>query len=269
MLGGFGLKCAKKSTISSAALYLLLVLHLNHNHLGQAQNSCHLRELDLCATSLLVLTQSPSGLATSEPEIQKQCGHLREASTCFRDYTKRCLTPIQREVLSLASNSTQLLLEDYCSKGTKFRLHYLKHATCLGQVYKKQEHRSCTRDLQVSLELLTEPESKAARGGGGGSSEQDSASGAGAKRLQRACCAYRRFESCVGGHIERRCGKEASQFVGATVRRASSRLPDTLCRAYKPDGPECRALLPKAGASPKGPKSSSIISRLLSAYSGL
>lgn len=216
-----------------------------------AQQSCHLRELDLCATSFLVLTQGPQGLATNEQEINKQCVHLREADTCISNYTRRCLTPMQRELANFASNSSRQLLDDYCTKGTKFRLHYLKHAQCLNQVQKK-ERKGCIRDLQTSLETLTSNDPEF-----------------GSKRLQLACCTYRRFESCFEGHLEKRCGREAVQFVNNVAHRITSRMPEIVCRSYRPESQECKALLPKPGTVPKGAKSSSVFSRLLSAYVGL
>lgn len=219
---------------------------------AQQSSSCHLRELDLCAASFLVLTQAPQGLATSDQEINKQCVHLREADTCIKNYTRRCMTPIQRELVGLASNSSIALLDDYCTKGSKLRSNYLKHAQCLNQVQKK-EQKSCLRDLQSSLELLT----------------SNSGDPINSKRLQLACCTYKRFEACFGGHLERKCGRETVQFVSNVVHRVTSRMPDTVCRAYRPETQECKALLPKPGVTPKGSKSNSVVSRLLSAYVGL
>lgn len=214
-----------------------------------AQNgaSCHLRELDLCAATLLVFAQSPGGLATSEQDVNKQCTHLRDSDTCLRNYTRRCMTPMQREVVTLTTNSSLQLLNEYCTRNSQMRLNYLKHASCFNQVRKK-EQKSCLRDLQASLELFAS---------------------VGDKRLQLACCTYKRFESCFGSQVERRCGKEALAFIGNVVQRATSRLPETLCRSYRPDSQECKVLLPKPGVVPKGAKSGSILSRLLSAYTGL
>lgn len=229
---------------------MLLSFSWTSTNVGAQGQTCHLRELDLCATSLLVFTQSPGGLATSEQEVNKQCVHLRDADTCFRNYTRRCMTPIQREVVTFASNSSLQLLNEYCTRGSSIRTSYLKYSQCFNQIQKK-EQRSCTRDLQASLELFA------------GSSNEAG------KRFQLACCTYRRFQSCLGGQIEKKCGKEAFAFVTNLVRRATSRLPETMCRQYKPDGQECKSLLPKPGTLPKGAKSNSIVSRLLSAYSGL
>jgi hypothetical protein len=276
------LASAKKSmpTIAiagTAALSLLLLLSISLSSQVNGQSaggSCHLRELDLCAASMLVFTQAPNGLATNDAEINKQCVHLKEADGCLRNYTRRCMTPIQRELMTFAANSSFQLLDEYCTKGSNLRQSYLKHAQCLNQIQKRQEHKGCMRDLQASLELLTSNQLPASKQDlqkptGRSSAGADGQGDLNGKRLQVACCAYRRFESCLGGQTEKRCGKETIQFVQSIMRRATSRLPEIVCRHYKPDGPECRALLPKNGVSPRGSKSNSIISRLLSAYSGL
>lgn len=55
-----------------------------------AQN-CHLRELDLCSATLLLFNQNPSGVATTDNELDKQCGFLSEAQGCFNNFTTRCV----------------------------------------------------------------------------------------------------------------------------------------------------------------------------------
>lgn len=220
----------------------------------EAQQSCHLRELDLCAASLLILTQAPGGLATSEQEMNKQCVQLREANSCMQNYTRRCMTQMQREIVFFAANSSIQMMQEYCTRGSQLRNNYLKHAQCLNQLQKK-EQKTCFKDLQNSIELL-------ATNGPAGSEITN-------KKLQLGCCAYKRFEACIGGPMEKRCGKDAITFVNGIVRRATSRLPETVCRSYKQDSQECRALLPKPGATSKGSKSNSIVARLLSAYAGM
>lgn len=152
-----------------------------------------MRELDLCLSGLLVITQSPEGLATTDAGIDKQCNYLKEADTCLKDYTKRCMTQMQREVFSFAANSSLDLMSQYCTKGSDLRANYLKHAKCLNEVHKK--------DLKVCL-----------------------------KDLPSGCCLYTKFTSCFFGSLERRCGKEANAFVVSTMRKATSRLPEIVCR---------------------------------------
>lgn len=209
--------------------------------------SCHLRELDLCAATLLVFTQNPAGIATTDGDLNKQCGHLHEADGCLKNFTKKCSTPLQRELITFVSEGSSRLLNEYCTEGTAVRQNYLKHAPCLNQAQKGQ--RSCVKDLQAALETVT-------------SVEWD-------KRIPAGCCAYRRFQGCTEGIVEKNCGKEAVEFMNIMLRMALSRLPDIVCQGYGSDNPECRQLLPPPGTNPKGAKSSSVLSRLFSAYTGL
>ena len=210
-----------------------------------------MRELDLCAATLVVFTQNPSGLAVNDNDLNKQCGYLREADNCLKTFMQRCTTPIQRQLIAFMGEGSSDLLDDYCKPGTELRKAYLKHATCLNSAQKNHQ-KSCIKDLQVSLEALTSI------------SDDDWQ-----KRIPLGCCAYRRFEDCIGSQVEKKCGKEALDFIQLVLQRAFSRLPDMLCRNYKPEGNDCKLILPKNGTSPKGSKSTSVVSRLLSAYTSV
>lgn len=230
----------------------------NFNHqqvynssLIQAQ-SCHLRELDLCAATLVVFTQSPAGLAVSDQDLNKQCGYLREADNCLKNFINRCTTPLQRQMVMFMGEGSTDLLDDYCKPGTELRKAYLKHATCLNSAQKSHQ-KACIKDLQSAFETLTGPNTDGDLQG----------------KIPIGCCTYRRFEQCIGSQVEKKCGKEALNFINLVLKRAFSRMPEMICRNFKPEGNECKAILPPVGTSPKGAKSSSVISRLFSAYTGV
>lgn len=187
------------------------------------------------------------GIATSAQEMNKQCGYLREADGCLRNFTRRCATPLQRELIGFITEGGVKLLNEYCSPGTQLRQSYLKHAPCLNQAQRYQ--RMCVRDLQSALEVVS-------------SVEWD-------RRIPAGCCAYRRFQSCAVSLVEAKCGKEAVEFINILLRMALSRLPDIICVGYGPSTPECRTILPPLGTTPKGARSNSVLSRLFSAYTGL
>jgi hypothetical protein len=200
---------------------------------AQAQ-SCHMRELDLCAATLVVFTQSPSGLAVTENDLNKQCSYLKEADNCLKNFIKRCTTPIQRQMVSFMGEGSNDLLEDYCKPGTELRKAYLKHATCLNTAQNSHQ-KTCIKDLQVALEVMT-------------SINADNWQ----KRMPIGCCSYKRFEKCIGAQVEKKCGKEAMDFINQVLKRAFSRMPDMVCRNYKPDQGECAIVLPASGTAPKG-----------------
>lgn len=194
--------------------------------------------------------QTSSGLAVNEQDLNKQCGYLREADNCMKNYTRRCTTPIQRQMVGFMGEGPMDLLEEYCKPGSEIRKAYLKHATCLNGSQKTHQ-KACIKDLQVAFESLTADAENLT------------------KRLPLGCCTLKRFESCIGNQVEKRCGKEALNLINLILKRAFSRMPDMLCRNYKPDGAECKAVLPAPGTQPKGAKSSSVLSRLFSAYTGV
>lgn len=193
-----------------------------------------MRELDLCAATLVVFTQSPAGLAVTDSDLNKQCGYLKEADNCLKNFISRCTTPLQRQMVTFMGEGSNDLLEDYCKPGTELRKAYLKHATCLNSAQRSHQ-KVCIKDLQTSLEVLT-------------SIDTDNWQ----KRIPIGCCAYRRFENCIGSQVEKKCGKEALDFINLVLKRAFSRMPDMVCRNYKPEGSECKSILPPVGASPKG-----------------
>ena len=198
-------------------------------------------------THPMIWLTAKTGIATGDNELDKQCGYIREADSCLRNFTRRCTTPTQRELISLVTEGSQRLMKEYCTKGSKLRQSYLKHATCLNQATRGQ--KGCIKDLQAAFEVIT-------------SVEWD-------KRIPAGCCAYKQLTKCTETLIESKCGKEAVDFTKTLLRMALSRLPDIVCQGHGPQTNTCKAILPPPGTPPKGSRSSSVLSRLFSAYTGL
>uniref|UniRef100_T1K939 DUF19 domain-containing protein n=1 Tax=Tetranychus urticae TaxID=32264 RepID=T1K939_TETUR len=217
--------------------------------IGKASSqTCHLRELDLCAATLLVFTQNPSGIATNDVELDKQCGYLKEADMCLKNFTRKCATSLQRDLITFITEGSTRLLNEYCTSGSQLRQSYLKHSECLNQAT-QANRKTCIKDLQLALETVSQVDWD--------------------QRIPTGCCAYRRFQECTETQVEAKCGSEAVEFMDIILRMSLSRLPDIVCPSYNPKTDQCKALLPESGATPKGPKSNSVLSRLFSAYTGL
>jgi len=208
-----------------------------------AQN-CHLRELDLCAASLLVFTQGPSGLANTDAEMDRQCTFIKEADECIRNYTSTCATDLQQQLADMVFDGTAKLQKDYCTKGSQLRELYMKHSPCLRNAMREAQ-KPCIKDLQVAFEAMTE-------------AKWD-------KRVGFGCCAYNRVGDCMSKALKKECGEETVSFVGNMTRAALSRLPDIMCAEHTLESPTCKEL-PPPGSAPKGGKTTSILNRLLSAY---
>lgn len=115
----------------------------------QQQQTCHLRELDLCLSSLTVFFQSNQHPITNS-EINRQCKVLLETETCLSNYTSRCMTDSQSQLVDMFAEGGLDTIRELCKPQSKIRSNYLKYGDCINGQHKGQ--RSCMRDFQVSLE---------------------------------------------------------------------------------------------------------------------
>jgi len=209
----------------------------------QAQN-CHLRELDLCAASLLVFTQGPAGVANTDAELDRQCTFIQEAGDCVKNYTSVCATDLQQQMTDMLFDGSAKFQKEYCTRGTGTRQLYMKHSPCLRKAMQAAQ-RPCIKDLQVAFEAMTAAKSD--------------------KRLGIGCCGFNRVGNCLSTAITKECGEETIAFGRNLTQAVMGRLPDLLCSEFPLESPTCAAL-PPPGSPPKGGKTTSILNRLLSAY---
>lgn len=207
-----------------------------------SSQKCHLRELDFCAATLLVLGRESSNPTGSDTEIDRHCGFIREADECRQNFTNKCATPMQRELIDFFLIGSKKAIEELCTAGTSLREEYKKHAKCLGEA--RRESKKCANDLQSAVELVTE-------------SDWD-------KRITLACCGFNRFQKCTTEIVEDNCGSEAVDVRKKFTHLAVSRLPEILCANVHHD--ECKELLPPEGSSPKGAKSSNVLGKMFAMY---
>lgn len=153
---------------------------------------------------------------------------------------------MQRQLADMMFEGTGKLQKDYCTQGSPLRKLYLKHAPCLSTVVKDQ--KPCIKDLQVAFEAVT-------------AAKWD-------KRVPLGCCAYRRVRKCMTELIEQKCGQDTVDFLNDLIQAALSRVPDLMCDEFSLGSKACKEL-PAVGSAPKGGRSTSILNRLLSAYTNI
>jgi len=218
--------------------YLVILVVVACTASWVAGQSCHLRELDLCAATGI----GNNKISTTESDVDKQCAVMAETRECFGNFTKKCTTPIQREIVGFITEGANDVSKRFCTRGDKLRTEYLKHAPCL--VKTQPEGKKCLKDVQTGLEKIEE------------SKFQD--------RISTACCVYARYNACSTKAIEGTCGKAAVEYGNVLVKLATSNLLDVVCNGYERN-PVCNTLLPPPGTRPRG-NSKSVVSRLFNAY---
>lgn len=73
-----------------------------------------------------------------------------------------------------------------------------------------------------------------------------------------------RLRECNEKILEPACGKEAVEVGNMLVRGTFSRAATLTCDKYKHKSALCQSLLPPADTKPKGAKSNSVMSKLIS-----
>lgn len=236
--------------MSFFALYLLKVVPVSTlvsaTRDSRQEESCHLRELDLCLASVTVFTQSSNTHPITNNEINRQCVILNETESCLTNFTSRCMTDMQSGLFTMLADGGLDTIRELCKPQSKIRDSYLKHGDCINKQERGQ--RACMRDFQASLEKAADIDWQ--------------------ERLKLGCCAFNKLHACVRDLVEPKCGSDAYELSQKLFRASFSRLPTISCTKYEHGSKVCGSLLPPAGTIPKGPKSHSVLSKLLSTYTG-
>lgn len=197
--------------------HLILLMLLTFPLENVISQMCHLKELDKCAMTILIFTGNPSGIATSEAELNDQCNHLRKTENCVRNFTRKCMTSLQQELIGFATEGTYRLIDGYCTPGNQLRSSFLKRSASCWNKGQQQDQRNCVKEFHEVLNTLAS------------SSNSDD-------RIRTGCCAYRRFNDCTRTSLEVKCGKETVEFMHVLLRMALSHLPDAVCQNYASRG---------------------------------
>lgn len=72
------------------------------------------------------------------------------------------------------------------------------------------------------------------------------------------------MQACNNKVIEPACGKEAVEVADMLIRGTFSRAATLTCDKYKHQSAECKQLLPPPDTKPKGARSGSVMSKLIS-----
>lgn len=116
--------------------------------------SCHLREFDLCMASGILVTQvQPLDIKIDDAAIDKQCKLFRESEECLDSFRQRCMSPLQGSLINFLNGGIIKYMQDYCSKGSQLRQMYLKHGNCI--LSERKNTNKCVLDFQAAIELTT------------------------------------------------------------------------------------------------------------------
>ncbi|GIY50565.1 uncharacterized protein CEXT_361771 [Caerostris extrusa] len=211
----------------------LVFLALASRALGAAIENCHFDRLAKCGNPLSAFRKEMGqSFPTTEDQVKKLCSNMDEAYKCAEEFQNKCMTPLQLQTMGFLAEGAQITYNDFCKEGSKLRTDYLKHAQCIDDTSKTDEAKGYYSYVEAALEDLSEkPPSD---------------------RLPITCCGYKWLDAKFKATGTEKCGKEAMDSFSNVVEMVVSSLPGVLCSGFEPEGKQCAAVLPPAGAKPKG-----------------
>ncbi|GIY36656.1 uncharacterized protein CDAR_372961 [Caerostris darwini] len=208
--------------------------------------ACHLREVDLCIAIGMFHFQS-NGIPPDEDKINEWCETVQEVTECMGNFTNKCLSPLQKELMGLLSGSDEIG-KQFCTAGSEIRANYLTHAECLADGAESDDFKTQLKDIQVMVEKLFDVPFK--------------------QRFPLMCCGFRRFHVKTEAMTAKRCGEASVQMIRNIMKMIVTDLPDIVCQRFDPNSDECKALLPPTGTPSKGADNNSQIGKLMDTVFG-
>jgi hypothetical protein len=213
---------------------------------GAYSQACHMREVDLCMAIGMFHYQS-NGVPSDEEKVVEWCETMKEVEDCMGNFSSKCMSPLQREVIGLMAGSEEGA-KQLCVSGSEVRARYLQHAECLAEGAESDEFKSVMKDLQVMIEKLFDVPYN--------------------QRFSLMCCGFRRFHHDADAVTGRRCGEPAVEMIQSIIKMITTDLPETLCQRFDSESEECTSKLPARGTPSNGSQSKSQLAKLLDTVFG-
>jgi len=208
--------------------------------------ACHLREVDLCVAIGMFHYQS-NGIPPDEEKVDEWCETMQEVRDCMGNFSMKCMSPLQRELMGLMSGSDEIALE-FCQQGSDVRSNYLEHAECLAEGSETDEFKNHMKDIQVVIENMFEVPFK--------------------QRFPLMCCGFRRFHIATEAMTAQRCGQESVDMIRNIMKMITTDLPETICQTFDPASDQCTAIMPPSGTPSKGAENKSQLGKLMDTVFG-
>lgn len=211
-----------------------------------SSQACHLREVDLCVAIGMFHYQS-NGIPPDDEKVSEWCETMTEVKECMGNFSAKCLSPLQRELMGLMSGSDEIANE-LCTEGSEIRTNYLSHAECLAEGSETDEFKGHMKDVQVVIESMFDVPFK--------------------QRFPLMCCGFRRFHIATEAATAKRCGEGSVDMIRNIMKMITTDLPETICQRFDPAAEECTSIMPPSGTPSKGADNKTQLGKLMDTVFG-
>jgi len=206
------------------------------------KDQCHLREMEACINKMQALGKGPdpTSIIATNAGINKICKTIKEDMIkCVKSYTKKCGTPLHREVLDLILDQITGRIARFCKPDNPLRKKFLEESPCMHKkVFSTSEYKAgCNNNFLAAVDSIDDEVGDKA----------DDTHG-------QVCCGYNTWHDCTDKLIKANCGDTALQAYSAFLGEAFGTLTDMACPKdlFPVESDTCKKLRIVPGTKSKG-----------------
>lgn len=209
-----------KLLITSAFLMVLVAVKSSSGQTIGKCGSIESKKLDEIISRVVIVGNPNATFPSNLIEATKWCSDAKDSVHYIRDFSKRCLESLPRQVSSLIAYGVSKHQKKMC-KSPKLRADLGSKLNCVNGNYESvnRQMELYIDDYQRTIEIQN---SKA--------------------KITGLCCSFHAFAAKIRVEVEKTCSPDQTKYFMAFIRGFSSDAIDMLCANYSPDDDACKNL---------------------------
>jgi len=206
------------------------------------KDQCHLREAEACMNKMQALGKGkdPTAIIATKEGLDKICKTIKEdVIKCINTYSKKCGTPLHREVLNLVLDQITSRLTTFCKADNPDRIAFLKDSPCMHKkVLSTDEYKKgCNNNFLAVVDSI-----------------DDTVTDNADETHSKICCGYHTWYDCSSQMIKTQCGDSAIKNYQNFLGGVAGTLTNMACPAdlFPFESDKCKKLRPTPGTKSKG-----------------
>lgn len=174
------------------------------------------KKFDLLTSRVTILGNSNASFPTTVSEAASWCSQAKESVKFTKDFSKKCLDGIARQVASLIAYGVSKHQKKVC-KSVKTRTEAANKLKCLNSNYfiLNAHMEKYIDDYQRSIALPAK------------------------SKLPGLCCSFHSFSHSARNEASKVCPDDAVKYFMSYIKAFSSDAIELLCSGYTPSSPSC------------------------------